>query len=166
MSPIDWVKRPLQKYADFSGRASRPEYWWFVLAYIVAFMVIQIIESLLGIGTMVAGLYGPLMTILALGLLVPSLAVAVRRLHDTNRSGWWLLLVFIPYAIAGFLMARAMTAVDPATGLPEAAGLGSAGIFGVIALICAIVVLVFLVLPGTDGENRYGQRPGEDPVVA
>ncbi|HVM22463.1 MAG TPA: DUF805 domain-containing protein [Sphingomicrobium sp.] len=91
LSPIDWAKRPLQKYADFSGRAPRAEYWWFALAVVVAYIVAGIIEGIVGINTMLAGVYGPLTALLALALLVPSLAVGVRRLHDTNRSAWWLL---------------------------------------------------------------------------
>ena len=112
MSPIDWAKRPLQKYADFSGRAPRAEYWWFVLALIVCYIVISIIESVIGLNRMVMGVYGPLMILLWLATLVPQIAVSVRRLHDTNRSGWWLLVVVIPYAILGFTMGQAAASGD------------------------------------------------------
>src|SRR4051794_12279523 len=98
MSPIDWAKRPLQKYADFTGRAPRAEYWWFTLAVVIMFVVLSIIESIAGLNKMVLGVYGPLTVLLWLGVLVPSFSVGVRRLHDTNRSGWWLLLV-VPYAM-------------------------------------------------------------------
>ena len=161
MSPIDWAKRPLQKYADFSGRAPRAEYWWFVLALIVCYIVVNIVESIVGINRMVMGVYGPLMILLWLATLVPQIAVAVRRLHDTGRSGWWLLVVVIPYAILGFTMGRAAASGDMA-------GVATAGIFSLVALAGAIVMLVFLVLPGNTGDNRYGPDPygGGSPAPA
>jgi uncharacterized membrane protein YhaH (DUF805 family) len=95
MTPIDWAKRPLQKYADFSGRAPRPEYWWFVLAQIVVLLIAMMLDSMLGSDIGDSG-YGLIYIIVALGLLLPALAVGVRRLHDTGRSGWWLLIALIP----------------------------------------------------------------------
>jgi uncharacterized membrane protein YhaH (DUF805 family) len=163
MTPIDWAKRPIfEKYADFSGRAPRPEYWWFVLANIVLYFVATIIDSLLGLNTMIAGIYGPLTLIVAFGLLIPGLAAAVRRLHDTNRSGWWMLLVIVPYFIFGFLMARSASSIDPATGMPTGEGMGSMALVGLLALAGAIAMIVFLVLPGTDGDNKYGPKPASD----
>src|SRR5215213_9913522 len=141
MSPIDWAKRPLEKYADFSGRAPRAEYWWFFLAIIIAYIVLSIIESILGINHMVAGVYGPLTVLLMLGTLVPSIAVGVRRLHDTNRSGWWILAPLVPYCLAFALGGAAMMG-GAATGNPASmgAGLGMAGIFLLIGAVCALVL--------------------------
>ena len=121
MSPIDWAMRPLSKYADFSGRAPRAEYWWFYLLIIIGYLVAMILDSIVGTGG-ILGSYGILSLVLMLGLLIPSLAAGVRRLHDTDRSGWWLLIAFIP-------------------------------------LIGAIVLLVFFVLEGTKGDNRFGADP-------
>src|SRR5687767_10028089 len=117
MTPIDWAKRPIQKYADFSGRAPRAEYWWFVLAVLVASIVISIVESILGINRMIAGVYGPITSLLMLGILVPSIAVGVRRLHDTNRSGWWILLPIVPYCLAFALGGAAMMTGGGAAGM-------------------------------------------------
>jgi len=78
----------MQKYANFSGRAIRSEYWWFILAYIIAYLVLAIVDYVLGAQLLTA--------ILSLGLLIPSIAVGVRRLHDLDKSGWWLLLGFVP----------------------------------------------------------------------
>ena len=78
-----------QKYASFSGRARRTEYWMFFLVYFVIALVIGVVEGLLSIGGYLTGIF-------ALGHLLPSLGVTVRRLHDTGRSGWWILLSFIP----------------------------------------------------------------------
>ena len=155
MTPIDWAKRPIQKYADFTGRAPRAEYWWFVLAMVIIFVALTIVESILGLNRMVLGVYGPLTTLLWLAVLVPSLSVGVRRLHDTNRSGWWLLLM-VPYAIAGVLMVRSMSAAAAAGTVP---GFGAAGILMLIGFVCVIVLLVFYCLAGTPGDNRYGPNP-------
>ena len=78
-----------QKYASFSGRARRTEYWMFFLVYFVIALVIGGVEGLLSIGGYLTGIF-------ALVHLLPSLGVTVRRLHDTGRSGWWILLSFIP----------------------------------------------------------------------
>lgn len=79
-----------QKYADFNGRAPRSEYWWFVLAYVIAYIVIAIVGGILGR----VGAFLPLL--LALALIVPSIAVSVRRLHDIDKSGWWVLIALVP----------------------------------------------------------------------
>lgn len=96
MSPIDWATRPLKKYADFSGRAPRAEYWWFYLLVIIGYVVATIIDSLVGLGRMV-GPYGAITMLFGLAMLVPSIAVGVRRLHDLGKSGWWLLIALIPF---------------------------------------------------------------------
>jgi len=101
MEMVTAVKTVLGKYATFSGRAARPEYWWWVLATVILFFVLGLVD-----GALVAPMMGfeafepnagqPLSVIASLGLLIPNLAVAARRLHDTDRSGWWLLLGLIP----------------------------------------------------------------------
>ena len=141
-SPIDWAKRPIQNYAQFSGRAPRAEYWWFFLAVIIAYIVVGIVESILGIKGMIGGVYGPLTLLLLLGTLVPSLAVGVRRLHDTNRSGWWILAPLVPYCLAFVLGGAAMmggAAAGSTAGM--GAGMGIAGIFLLIGAACAIALL-------------------------
>ena len=72
-----------KKYADFTGRATRPEYWWFALFLVIGSLVTSSISVYLGY-------------LFTLGTIVPSLAAAARRLHDTNRSGWWQLIGLIP----------------------------------------------------------------------
>lgn len=158
LSPIDWAKRPLQKYADFTGRAPRAEFWWYVLGVVIASIIARIIDNILGMH--VAGPYGPLALIVGLGLLVPNIAVAVRRLHDTNRSGWWILVPVVPYTIAFVLGGAALmggAAAGSAMGM--GAGPGLAMIFMLIGAACALLLLVFYCLPGTPGDNRYGPNP-------
>ena len=94
MSFGDAVKACFEKYADFSGRAARPEYWWFYL-FTLLVEVVLLALSLVGgaIGTI--GLI--LLLVFALGVIVPGLAVGVRRLHDTGRAGWWLLISLVPF---------------------------------------------------------------------
>lgn len=78
----------MEKYANFSGRAMRSEYWWFILFYFIAYLVLAVVDYLLGVQLLTA--------ILSLGLLIPSIGVGVRRLHDLDKSGWWLLLCLVP----------------------------------------------------------------------
>jgi uncharacterized membrane protein YhaH (DUF805 family) len=86
---MNYYVEVLQKYAVFSGRARRAEYWIFTLVNLIISAVLYGIDSALGMGGILSGVYG-------LAVLIPGLAVGARRLHDTNRSGWWLLIGIIP----------------------------------------------------------------------
>lgn len=88
---FDWFKKGLRNYANFSGRARRKEYWCFVLVQIGLIVIAMVLDSII-FGSETGLFY----VVLGLGLFLPSVAVAIRRLHDTNRSGWWFLLSFIP----------------------------------------------------------------------
>ena len=85
---MEYFLDALQRYADFSGRATRTEYWMYILFYIIILIVLSAVDWVLGIGVL-----GILFT---LGLLIPSIAIAARRLHDTGRSGWWQLVALVP----------------------------------------------------------------------
>ena len=85
----------LKKYAVFSGRARRKEYWLFYLLFLLVYIFFAIIDAASGTLDSATGI-GALTGILFLAVLIPQLAVGVRRLHDTDRSGWWLLVGFIP----------------------------------------------------------------------
>ncbi|MGD0398925.1 MAG: DUF805 domain-containing protein [Syntrophobacteraceae bacterium] len=91
---MNWYIEVLRKYAVFSGRARRKEYWMFFLFNMIIFCVLSVIEDILRIAPQTNG--SVLASIYALGILIPGIAVGVRRLHDTNRSGWWLLLALVP----------------------------------------------------------------------
>src|SRR3712207_2846210 len=98
------VETGFRKYVTFSGRASRSEYWWWALFYVLVFIVAGILDLILFPGSTgvqtgagrVAYSGGAITAIAGLALLLPSLAVTARRLHDTDRSGWWILISLIP----------------------------------------------------------------------
>ena len=94
MSFGDAVRTCFSKYADGKGRAGRPEYWWFFLSYVIVYVVAAII------GGAVKATW--LVWIPLLAYLVPLIAAAVRRLHDTGRSGWWYLIGLVPFV--GFII--------------------------------------------------------------
>jgi len=95
---IDTLK---YRYAQFSGRASRSEFWYFMLFYflidiVLVFIDLLVVDPMFGITPDQAGQGGLLEIIFALAMLIPSIALAVRRLHDIGKSGWWYLIGFIP----------------------------------------------------------------------
>lgn len=118
---MNWYFTVLKKYAVFSGRARRKEYWYFVLFNILVSIALVAVDYATGNLNVETGL-SPLEAIYSLAVLLPGLGVSVRRLHDTERSGWWLLI-------------------------------------GLIPVIGAIVLLVFMVQDGTPGDNAYGLDP-------
>jgi uncharacterized membrane protein YhaH (DUF805 family) len=142
---MEWMLMPLKRYAEFSGRSRRKEYWMYFLFLIIVGFVLGLIEGVMGLQQTVAGIYGPLSLLFALATFIPSLAVGIRRLHDTERSGWWILLPILPYALSIAML--------------FSGNLPMAGIFGFVALGLAIVLLVFMVLDGTKGPNKYGPDP-------
>ena len=92
---MNWYIEVIKKYAVFNGRARRKEYWYFFLFNILISFLIAFAEALIGNLDPDTG-YGLLSAIYTLALLIPGIAVSIRRLHDTNRSGWWLLIALIP----------------------------------------------------------------------
>jgi uncharacterized membrane protein YhaH (DUF805 family) len=144
---MEWAILPLRKYSDFTGRARRKEFWLFMLLMFVVSLIATAIESVLGMNGMILGTYGPLTLILAIALLTPQLSVSVRRLHDTNRSGWWVLLGFVP--VATMLLS----------------GITGIGVLNLLAL-AALVLLYFFILEGTKGPNQYGPDPKEGERAA
>ena len=130
MSFGESVRTCINKYATFDGRASRSEFWWFYLFYVLVSMVsyipVIIVGVLAGSGdsgfvTVIWGFFMIFWAVFILGLIIPLLAVGCRRLHDRGQSGWLQLLLFVPCG--------------------------------------GIVLLVFWVMEGTPGDNAYGPRP-------
>ncbi len=96
------VKTCFSKYADFNGTASLPEYWWFALFLFVGNLVISAVSPMLSV-------------LFALGTILPAIAAAARRLHETQRSGWWQLIALIPvvgWIVLIFLLAQPAKTAD------------------------------------------------------
>lgn len=131
---MHWFLDPITKhYADFTGRATRKQYWMFILYYLIVFFGVALVLGSLQILSLpskggplneivVPLLFGVVLLIMLIGLFIPMIALAVRRLHDTGRSGWWILLSLIPY-------------------------------------IGGIILLVFYCLPSMPGRNKWGDNP-------
>jgi uncharacterized membrane protein YhaH (DUF805 family) len=109
---MSWYLEGLKKYADFNGRASRAEFWMFTLISLIISLFLFVIDRRIMPGSGIQVLY----TLYSLAVLVPSLAVSVRRLHDTGRSGWWVLVNVIPIlgqiAYLAFLLQDSQTAAN------------------------------------------------------
>lgn len=170
--------RPLLRYADFKGRASRGEFWLFSLSQGVWYAFL----SGLAVSAMSQGdtaraspgvlIAAGLIAVSVFGLIVPNYSVLVRRLHDTGRGAVWLLLLAPSIASASLTLATVGTAVG-SVGLGASrevfvgtmlAGLGTAGMLGLAGMLGQMVMGVLILLPGTRGENRFGPDP-RDPTA-
>jgi uncharacterized membrane protein YhaH (DUF805 family) len=100
---MEWYLKVLKNYVGFSGRARRKEYWMFFLVNLIVSIALSIIEWVIGLPTVLTGLY-------SLAIFLPSLAVTIRRLHDTNRSGWWVLISLVPFI--GVIVLLVFTVLD------------------------------------------------------
>src|SRR5215471_9586302 len=135
---MEWAILPLKRYAEFTGRSRRKEYWMFTLLSFGIFFIAAILDRIAGLDGMIAGWYrpltaGPLTALVSLGLAVPTLAVSIRRLHDSDRSGWQLLLGWVPMF-----------------------GTTHPGWWLLVSMVGKIIMLIFMVLEGTRGANRFG----------
>lgn len=162
------IKHNFSHYADFKGRAQRSQFWWWYLFIIIVNMVLTGVETAFGLQVgrsesdftvgdttipVVNQGAGILSTLFALAVLLPTLAVAVRRLHDTNHSGWWIIAPALAYLVAGIAVAIAI-ALDAGAFVLALLGIGF-----IVGAILAVVLLVFYIMKGTPGENRYGPDP-------
>lgn len=136
---LEWMLMPYRRYADFSGRSRRKEYWMFTLFSVIVSLILVALLFAGGMGNIdpntgepqmgaMAYLAMILLVVWGLGSIVPSIAVQVRRFHDQDKSGWFVLIGFIPY-------------------------------------VGGLIVLVFMCLEGTRGPNRFGSDP-KDPGSA
>jgi uncharacterized membrane protein YhaH (DUF805 family) len=145
---LDWMLMPYRRYAEFSGRSRRKEYWSFVLLFFIVYLICGAL--MVAGGYSMTNLYSPepqlaegpgilfwigagLLGIFALASIIPSIAVVVRRLHDRGLSGWWYL---------GAIVAAMIPLVN---------------------IIAGIAMLVLMLLPGNPGPNKYGPDP-KDPA--
>ena len=103
---MNWYLSVLKNYVTFSGRAHRTEYWMFALFNFLIMIGLSIIESLIGMTGMISGLY-------SLAVLLPSIALNFRRLHDIGKSGWWMLIGLVPFIGAIVLLIFAVLPSQP-----------------------------------------------------
>ncbi|PZX24237.1 DUF805 domain-containing protein [Rhodobacter capsulatus] len=147
---IEAIKVCFQKYVTFRGRASRSEYWWFFLFCLLLGFVGGILETTMGRdGAVLSGL-------VSLATFLPSLSVTVRRLHDTDRSGWWVGGFYLALIPAGLMIGLLGVATQAAGGTPEAAALAVFGLMSLLSLAYMIAMFVFMCSRGTPGPNRFG----------
>ncbi|MDR1197736.1 MAG: DUF805 domain-containing protein [Prevotellaceae bacterium] len=146
---MEYYFKALRHYADFSGRASRKEYWMFFLFYAVSVFAVALVGVLIGttINKYVPQAYATLLLMMYIfAVTVPFLAISVRRLHDSGKSGWWMLL-----ALFQVLNSIVRNMRDVENGLK---------IFvAILAIAAGICILIFMLLPGIKGKNRYGANP-------
>ena len=171
---MEWMILPFKRYFDFKGRSRRKEYWMYTLFVILVSIALSIVDAMLGLGGSAVGdtemtgtsvgaegaLSGGLLAnLFALATVIPGLAVSVRRLHDLDRSGWWILLPTVPIILGAILLAVGAAQAMSGSG----AGFGGAALFGMIlagvGVICSIVLLVWFCTAGTPGSNRFGDDP-------
>ncbi len=143
---LEWMLLPLKRYAEFSGRSRRKEYWSFALLNVIVYVALLAMMSvggfslsaLMGAGGAMDSAFSPgpivwlglgLMGLWGLAMLLPSVAVVIRRLHDRDMSGWWYLGVIV------------------------------ASMIPVVGLLAGIAFLVLMFLEGTKGPNRFGPDP-------
>ena len=168
---MEWMILPFKRYAQFSGRSRRKEYWMYILLIVIVSLVLSVLDGMLGLGgrnaagsTAVAGGFGygastrggVLSNIFSLATIVPSLAVGVRRLHDTDRSGYWILLPLVPILVGVIAMVAGF-----AGGVSGLLMIVS-GVAFLAAFICSILVLIWYCTDGTRGPNQYGDDPKAD----
>jgi len=110
---MNWYMVALRQYATFEGRSRRKEYWFFVLFNLIAVILLAIVDGITGTFDETVGL-GLLSGLYCLAVFIPSMAVTVRRLHDTNRSGWWVLIGLIP--LIGGIVLLVFTVMDSQPG--------------------------------------------------
>lgn len=110
---MSWFVKALKNYGVFRGRARRKEYWYFILFYVLGCVILSAIDGAMAATDQNPG-WGVLTAIFVLAMLVPSVSVGVRRLHDTDRSGWWLLLSAIP--LIGTIVLLVFTVQDSQPG--------------------------------------------------
>lgn len=111
---MNWYKKVLNQYTDFNGRARRKEFWMFVLFNIIFAIIAMTIDNIFGIANDLTG-YGPIYIIYSLAVLIPGLAVSVRRLHDIGKNGWMILIGFIP--LIGWIWLIVLFATDGKPGV-------------------------------------------------
>ena len=158
---IEWYKKVVfENYANFSGRARRSEYWYFVLANIIIGIILSVLDNFLGlkVGTSNSGILGGLYN---LAVFIPGLAVSVRRLHDIGKSGKLLLLFYGILIILVIVMVVSGFSVLMSGGSMSSLGVAFFAPF-LAVLAMSIWMLILFCTEGEQGPNKYGSDPKND----
>lgn len=168
MGFLEATRTCLSKFATFSGRASRSEYWWFLVAAVIATVILSIADSMIFGTAEDSG--RPLTALFSLAIFLPLLAAAWRRLQDTGRPGWYALLpmvfsiAFVLLTLMGVMIATpvvdgTVAAGESATGLVALLGLTWLLLLGAAQIVVAVLMLWWLTRPSDKGANDYGPPP-------
>ena len=168
MDPITAVKTCFKKYFDFTGRARRSEYWWFML-------FVAIVSSIFNYGGLLVPALSYVGALCSLVFFIPQFSAMTRRLHDTGRSGWWVLLLavfsIIGLGALGYVLAplasqmlevtdtftQAQMMADALQASPTASTIFL--ICGLVMSVLGLIVFIFTLLDSKWGENKYGPSP-------
>jgi uncharacterized membrane protein YhaH (DUF805 family) len=140
---MKYIINCFRNYALFEGRARRSEFWSFAALFTISLLLANYIDNLDGQQVEVAAGMGIIELLVFIILILPSLSSGARRLHDTNRSGWWMMLLYIPY------LAWILSKDNERAQIASAGGL----------LVGFVALLILLLLPGDTDENRFGMNP-------
>ena len=172
---MHWMFLPLKRYAEFSGRSRRMEFWmWFLFQILLILLFIILLVASIGAGAlstdprqMMAGIGSAviiylLWVLVSLAFFIPNLAVTIRRLHDSGRSGLWVWLFWGPYLLS--IVASFIGAASGAGGDGGGVAVALTGVAGLGLIAGSLILLVFMFLEGTKGPNEYGPDPKGDAL--
>jgi len=173
---LDAVKLFFKNYFNFKGRASRSEYWWFILAFAIVYIVISTIETFFMFATLFDDIYNDpysysystsdaikdtfLMPsfLFYLAMMIGLLSLNARRLQDRGHTGWWQLAIIIPNIVSLILYFNSLASILDGSSINIGA-LIAAIIFGIISFGTWVTMIVFLCLPPKEDENKWGRNP-------
>jgi uncharacterized membrane protein YhaH (DUF805 family) len=176
------ILRPLVRYADFSGRASRAEYWLFGLAQsvLLLFLLIMAVMAFAGLRENASQALGgfllslALIGVVALGLFIPNLALLARRMHDINMSAWWMGLLVPNYlaqvsnimGVSKIFQATALGASQDMINNAVMSSMATTGLLTTVAMVCGLALFIIVLIPGNKGPNRFGGDPKDGPGLS
>ncbi|MDO5659133.1 MAG: DUF805 domain-containing protein [Paracoccus sp. (in: a-proteobacteria)] len=162
------ISRGFSRFAQFSGRASRAEYWWWILFGFLVTSALGLIEGMLGLATGDERT-GPISGPVELLILIPTISLSIRRLHDIGRSGWWVLPLYLGVGLSLLLNLALMAAPNAVPDYPTGNLGGILILFALILIayaVYSVMILIWHILPSQPYPNRYGPVPRPEKVLA
>lgn len=155
---IGWYFLAFKKYFVIRGRSTRSEYWFFFLFNLIAGIVLNLLDQVFGLYNVEEemGILGSLYALIAL---IPGITVTVRRLHDSGRSGWWLLSLVL--SMVALIVSMVMGVIESEYGEPSDALYVFIGVSILLTLILLVTIFIFTLLDSQRGSNRFGPNPKE-----